>query len=78
MTIVCRSALEADALSTAVFVLGADAGLALVEARGAEGLALLPANGSYVIRATPGLVERYALEVAEGVRIELSSEGAAP
>jgi thiamine biosynthesis lipoprotein len=74
VTIVSPSALEADALSTAVFAMGAHAGLTLVEQRGAEGLVLLSGSSGYVVRATEGFVERYALEVAEGVEIELSSE----
>ena len=74
VTVVSSSALQADALSTAVFALGPDAGLALVAKMGAEGVVLLVASERYVIRTTPGFVERYALEVAEGVGIESSSE----
>ena len=78
VTVVSSSALEADALSTAVFSLGSDTGLALVERMGAEGMVLLVANERYVIRTTPGFVERYALEVMEGVGIEISSESETP
>ncbi len=77
VTVVSSSALQADALSTAVFALGPDAGLALVEKMGAQGVVLLVASERYVIRTTPGFVERYALEVTEGVGIEISSESEA-
>jgi thiamine biosynthesis lipoprotein len=67
VTVVSASAFEADGLSTAVFVLGAEAGLDLVARRGAEGLALLEENGTEVLATTPGFAARYALEVREGV-----------
>ena len=41
---IAASAIEADALSTAVFVLGAERGLALLERRGAAGFVLRRRN----------------------------------
>jgi thiamine biosynthesis lipoprotein len=66
-TVVAETAAEADALSTAVFVLGETAGLALLKARGAEGVVLLEENERLLLASTPGFAGRYALEVAEGV-----------
>ena len=68
-TVVARSAMEADALSTAVFVLGADEGLALLSRRGAAGLVLLRDGERAVIRATPGFAEAHALRAAPGVTV---------
>lgn len=69
-TVVARSGIEADALSTAVYVLGAEEGLALLQRRGADGLVLLrdPA-GRPAIRATPGFASRYRLESGPGVAL---------
>ncbi len=47
-TVVAHSGIEADALSTAVFVLGPEAGLALLQRRGAEGIMLLREDGRAV------------------------------
>ena len=66
-TIVARSCIEADALSTAVFVMGAVDGLALVARRGAAGLVLVREEGKAVVRTTPGFAEAYALELGPGV-----------
>lgn len=68
-TVVAGSAMEADALSTAVCVLGADEGLALVRRRGAAGLVLLRERGRRVIRTTPGFAADHALRVAPGVEV---------
>jgi thiamine biosynthesis lipoprotein len=68
-TVVARSAMEADALSTAVFVLGAEEGLALLARRGAAGLVLLREGDRPVIRATPGFAEAHSLRAAPGVTV---------
>ena len=52
VTVVAPSALVADVLATAVFVLGPVDGLALLERHGIEGLILTPALERH---ATPGL-----------------------
>ena len=67
-TVVADTGIEADALSTAVFVLGPEAGLALLERRGAQGLVLARAGAAKVVRTTAGFADRYALETAPGVR----------
>jgi len=69
-TVVATSAMEADALSTAVYVLGADDGLALLSRRGAGGLVLLREGTGAVIRASPGFAEAHALRAAPGVTVE--------
>jgi len=66
-TVVARSGIEADALSTAVFVMGPVDGLALVARRGAAGLVLVREEGQAVVRTTPGFAETYALELVPGV-----------
>ena len=68
-TVVARSAREADALSTAVFVLGAEEGLALLARRGAAGLVLSRDRGRAVIRATPGFAQAHQLRAKEGVTV---------
>ena len=73
VTIVSPSAFEADALSTAVFVLGAEEGLALTADRGAAGLVVLEENGETILVTTPGFAETYALEVREGVPTRVAS-----
>jgi FAD:protein FMN transferase len=67
-TVVARTGIEADALSTAVYVLGADEGLRLLARRGTAGLVLLREHGERVIRTTPGFAAAYSLIVAERVR----------
>jgi thiamine biosynthesis lipoprotein len=69
-TVVAASAMEADALSTAVFVLGPDEGLALLTRRGAAGLVLLRDQGHAVIRATPGFAQAHDLRAADGVTVQ--------
>lgn len=73
VTVVSASAFEADALSTAIFVLGADEGLALAARRGADGLVLVEERGEEILVTTRGFAERYALEVRDGVATRLSS-----
>ncbi len=68
-TVVAATGIEADALSTAVFVLGADAGLRLLEQRGATGFVLLRESGVRVVRATNGFARAHALELAPGVSL---------
>ena len=68
-TVVASKGIEADALSTALFVLGAEAGLALVARRGAHGLVLLEVAGRRVVRTTPGFAARFALRAAPGVEV---------
>ena len=67
--VVASAGIEADALSTAVFVMGAADGLALLERRGAAGLVLLMEKGRRVVRSTAGFAERFALDVAPGVKL---------
>lgn len=69
-TVVARSGAEADALSTAVFVLGAGDGLALLTRRAAAGLVLERRRGARLIRTTPGFSRRFDLDAAPGVRVE--------
>jgi thiamine biosynthesis lipoprotein len=66
-TVVAAEAMEADALSTAVFVLGPDDGLALLERRGAAGFVLLKENGRRVAWTTRGFAETHQLTLAPGV-----------
>jgi len=69
-TVVAASAMEADALSTAVFVLGAEEGLALLARRQAMGLVLRWEDGRRVIRTTPGFAADLALVAAPGVEVK--------
>ena len=66
-TVVASSACEADALSTAVFVLGAEEGLALLEQRGAAGFVLVKEHGQRIVWATHGFAENHELTLAPGV-----------
>jgi thiamine biosynthesis lipoprotein ApbE len=68
-TVVAASAREADALSTTVFVLGAEEGLTFLEKRGAAGLVLLLEDGRRVVRTTPGFAAAYDLLVAADVEL---------
>ena len=67
-TVVARAGIEADALSTAVYVLGAKEGLRLLEKRGAAGFVLERRNGRRSVRATRGFARAYGLVTAPGVR----------
>jgi thiamine biosynthesis lipoprotein ApbE len=69
-TVVSKSAREADALSTAVFVLGAEEGLALLGRREVSGLVVLVEDDRRVIRTTPGFAAAHGLVVAPGVVLE--------
>lgn len=69
-TVVANTAMEADTLSTAVFVLGAEEGLALLSRRRAQGLVLFRRRGRAVIRATPGFAGAYRLRAAPFVAVE--------
>lgn len=69
-TVVARTAMEADALSTAVYVLGADLGLDLLSRRGAAGLVLTREGDRPVLRASPGFAAGRALRVAPGVSVQ--------
>jgi len=68
-TVVAGTAMEADALSTAVYVLGAEEGLALLARRGAAGVVLTREGGRAVIRASPGFAASRALRAAAGVTV---------
>jgi thiamine biosynthesis lipoprotein len=68
-TVVAPTAMEADALSTAVYVLGAEEGLALLARRQAAGFVLLKENGRPVIRTTPGFTTEFRLVPAAGVEV---------
>jgi thiamine biosynthesis lipoprotein len=76
-TVVAASAREADALSTAVFVLGAEGGLALAARRGAAALVLALEDGTRVIHATRGFAATHALVAAPGVMVR-EPDGAPP
>jgi thiamine biosynthesis lipoprotein len=67
-TVVARTGIEADALSTAVYVLGADEGLRLLEQRGASGFVLERQRGRRSLRATRGFASAYGLVISSGVR----------
>ncbi len=69
VTVVAATGIEADALSTAAYVLGADEGLRLLRRRGADGLVLLRDGGRRVVRTTPGFATRYHLVAAAGIEV---------
>lgn len=69
VSVVARTAFEADALSTAVFVLGPAEGLELLEKRGAAGIFLVEEEDCLVLSMTPGFDRRYQLEKAAEVTI---------
>ena len=68
-TVVAPTAMEADALDTALYVLGAQQGLALLARRGVAGFVLRREDGRKVVRTTPGFARRYSLEAAPGVEV---------
>jgi thiamine biosynthesis lipoprotein ApbE len=61
--------MEADALSTAVFVLGAEAGLRLLRERDAEGLVVARDGGTLVVRTTPEFATRHTLVARADVKV---------
>lgn len=68
VTVLAASAAEADALSTAAFVLGPEAGRRLLQERGADGLLLLhDPRGRRLVLLTPGFRDRHELRLAPGV-----------
>ncbi len=70
VTVVTARAMEADALSTAVFVLGAEDGLRLLHSRSAEGCVLERGpGGSLRLRTTPGFAARRGLRARPGLRV---------
>jgi thiamine biosynthesis lipoprotein len=69
-TVVADAGIEADALSTALFVLGADAGLDLLRRRGAAGFVLLREHGQALLRTTPGFAGDFSLTPAPGVAVQ--------
>jgi thiamine biosynthesis lipoprotein len=67
-TVVAPTGTEADALSTALYVRGAE-GLPMLAARGAEGFVLVDETGTLVMRTTPGFADRHALALGPGVTL---------
>jgi thiamine biosynthesis lipoprotein len=69
-TVVAATGVEADALSTAVFVLGPGEGLPLLARRGAAGFVLLRRAGRRVMLTTPGFSRRYHLVTAPDMEVQ--------
>lgn len=68
-TVVSASAMEADAGSTAVYVLGAESGLRMLTAHGLDGFVLLHLQGQKQILTTPKFARKYRLQTPAGVQI---------
>jgi thiamine biosynthesis lipoprotein len=69
-TVLAATGAEADALSTALFVLGQERGLALLRRRGAEGLVLWrDTRGQRRMRTTPGFAARHGLATRADVEV---------
>ena len=66
VTVVCDSGLEADALSTACFVLGVEKGTQLLKAYGADGLFV---DEDHHVYLTEGMKERFSL-LADSYSVE--------
>ena len=66
VTVVCDSGLEADALSTACFVLGVEKGTLLLKAYGADGLFV---DEDHHVYLTEGMKERFSL-LADSYSVE--------
>ena len=66
VTVVCDSGLEADALSTACFVLGVEKGTQLLKAHGADGLFV---DEDHHVYLTEGMKERFSL-LADSYSVE--------
>jgi len=65
--VIAASAMEADGLSTALYVLGGAEGLRLVQQRGAAGAVLVRERGRPVVWTTAGFPDTYRLETAPRV-----------
>jgi thiamine biosynthesis lipoprotein len=61
-TVVAPTGVEADALSTALYVRGV-AGLPMLAPRGAEGFVLVDEAGTLVMRTTPNFAKRHGLAI---------------
>ena len=66
VTVVCDTGLEADALSTACFVLGVEKGAQLLKAYGADGLFV---DEDHHVYLTEGMKERFSL-LADSYSVE--------
>lgn len=74
-TVVSTSAMEADAWSTAVYVLGAESGLRMLAARGLDGFVLLHDQGQKQILTTLQFARKYRLQTPANVQTrELAPE----
>ena len=67
-TVVAPTGIEADALSTALYVRGGE-GLSMLARRGAEGFVLVDEAGTMLMRTTPGFAGRYRLVVDTGISL---------
>lgn len=77
-TVVASEGAEADALSTALFVLGPEPGLRLLARRGAQGFVLLRRRGRSLMLTTPGFAEGYALDAGAWVSVREADPSAKP
>jgi len=68
-TVVAGTGIDADALSTAVYIMGAEKGLRLLEERGADGFVLERREGQRTLRTTRGFARVHGLIAAPGVRV---------
>jgi thiamine biosynthesis lipoprotein len=68
-TVLARTAAEADALDTAVFVLGPTRGLELLARWGAEGLVLSREAGRATVWTTPGFAAAHGLQARPDVTV---------
>ncbi len=67
-TVVAPKGIEADALSTALYVRGGE-GLSMLARRGAEGFVVIDEAGAMVMRTTPGFAGRHKLVLGAGVSL---------
>lgn len=77
MAVVMKSAMRADALSTAIYVLGAGPGLLLLAREGADGYVLQRAQGKKQIITTQGFSRKYRLRLPADVQLIESPQAAA-
>jgi thiamine biosynthesis lipoprotein len=77
-TVVASEGAEADALSTALYVLGPEEGLRLLARRGAHGFVLMRRRGRSLMLTTPDFAERHALEAEVWVRLREGGDGVPP